>query len=223
MATIRFFGYLNYFMPHCPLCRSLKTTLFYQDKRDYYQCSECLMVFVTEHQFLSLAAEKAMYDRHNNSPDDPYYRTFLGRLFKPVAERLAPQSLGLDFGSGPGPTLSLMFEEVGHNMMLYDKFYAPDEQVFMQTYDFITSSEVVEHLSQPREELERLWSSLKPNGILGIMTKRILNYDAFTQWHYKNDPTHICFFSINSFQWLAQHWDATLIVIGNDVVLLIKK
>jgi len=207
----------------CPLCHSLKISLFYQDKRDYYQCSDCSLVFVAEHQWLSQDNEKAMYDRHNNSPDDAGYRTFLSRLFTPMADHLSPHSHGLDFGSGPGPTLSLMFAEAGHTMTLYDKFYAPDKQALKQSYDFISSSEVVEHLHQPGEELERLWSCLKPGGILGIMTKRVLDKQAFMHWHYKNDPTHICFFSIASFHWLAARLGAELIISGNDVVLLIKK
>ncbi len=164
-----------------------------------------------------------MYDRHNNSPDDAGYRTFLSRLFTPMAEHLRSHSHGLDFGSGPGPTLSLMFTEAGHTMTLYDKFYAPDQQALKQSYDFISSSEVVEHLHQPGKELKRLWSCLKSGGILGIMTKRVLDKQAFIHWHYKNDPTHICFFSIASFHWLAAHLGAELIISGNDVVLLIKK
>jgi len=207
----------------CPLCQSLEISPFYQDKRDYYQCTDCTLVFVPEHQILSPEDEKAMYDRHNNSPDDPGYRHFLSRLFTPVAERLSPHSYGLDFGSGPGPTLSLMFEEAGHSMTLYDKFYAPEQQALEKTYDFISSSEVVEHLHQPGVELERLWACLKPGGLLGIMTKRVLDKEAFIHWHYKNDPTHICFFSIESFHWLANHLGAELIISGNDVVLLIKK
>jgi len=181
------------------------------------------MVFVPAHQWLSADNEKAMYERHNNSPHDAGYRNFLSRLFIPLAERLKPCSHGLDFGSGPGPTLSLMFTEAGHSMTLFDKFYAPDPQALKQSYDFISSSEVVEHLYQPGDELERLWSCIKAGGILGIMTKRVLDKQAFMHWHYKNDPTHICFFSITSFHWLAENWGAELIISGNDVVLLIKK
>jgi len=32
--------------------------------------------------------------------------------------KIAPISLGLDFGSGPGPTLSLMLEEQGHRVAI---------------------------------------------------------------------------------------------------------
>ena len=115
-----------------------------------------------------------------------------------------------------------MFQEAGHSMEIYDPFYAPDIKPLQQQYDFITASEVVEHLHHPRRELDRLWSCLKPNGSLGIMTKRVIDREAFSRWHYKDDPTHVCFNSIETFRWLAAHWRATLTVPENDVVLFMK-
>jgi len=206
----------------CPLCRTGGGTPFHQDKRAYFRCAICQLVFVLPHQFLSPEAEKALYDLHENSPDDSGYRRFLGRLAGPVSQRLAPGSYGLDFGSGPGPTLSVMLEELGHSMTIFDVIYAPDHEALQKEYDFITASEVVEHLHHPRQELERLWTCLKPGGLLGIMTKRVIDQEAFSRWHYKNDLTHVCFFSLETFQWLAAHWDAKLTVPGDDVVLLRK-
>lgn len=206
----------------CPLCQTAEGVLFYQDKRIYYRCPMCLLVFVLPSQFLSPEGEKLAYDQHQNSPDDLAYRRFLGRLFEPVAQRLAPRSSGLDFGSGPGPTLSVMFAEAGHDMRIYDPFYAPDITPLQQQYDFITASEVAEHLHQPRQEFDRLWACLKPHGVLGIMTKRVLDADAFSRWHYKNDPTHVCFFSTETFQWLAGYWGAAVTFHDKDVVLFLK-
>ena len=208
--------------PTCPLCREAATGIFYEDHRVYYRCSICCLVFVSPAQRLSASAEKAEYDRHQNSPQDPRYRQFLQRLFDPLAARLAPTSQGLDFGSGPGPTLSVMFQESGHRMNIFDPFYAPDEQVFQQQYDFITASEVVEHLHDPARDLERLWSCLKSGGLLGIMTKRVIDREAFARWHYKADPTHVCFFALETFVWLAERWHADLAVPGNDVVVFTR-
>lgn len=178
----------------CPLCKTSGALLFYQDKRNFFRCPECSLVFIPPQQWLTAEEEKSLYDHHKNSPDDPYYRRFLSRLFMPLNQLLSPHSHGLDFGSGPGPTLSVMFEEAGHQMNIYDVFYAPDSKALEQHYDFISTSEVVEHLHHPMEELEQLWSCLKPDGILGIMTKRVIDQEAFVHWHYKNDLTHVCFF-----------------------------
>jgi len=179
-------------------------------------------VFVPPEQFISSEKEKAVYDQHENSADDPGYRHFLKRLFKPMLEQIPGNSYGLDFGSGPGPTLSIMFAEKGCHMKNYDYFYAPESKYLQQTYDFITATEVVEHLHHPRKELDRLWSCLKPEGSLGIMTKRVIDQAAFAHWHYKNDPTHICFFSLETFQWLAGYWNATLLIPEKDVVIFVK-
>ncbi len=208
----------------CPLCHSYNTNkAYHQDThRNFHSCDTCHLVFVPPEQFLSAQVEKAAYDHHQNSPNDPAYRRFLNRLFLPLNERLPPGSHGLDFGSGPGPTLSVMFEEAGHSVTLYDYFYADDRSLLQQSYDFITTSEVVEHLHQPKQELDGLWNILKPGGILGIMTKRVLNREAFAKWHYKNDLTHVCFFSESTFQWLAVLWQAELTIEGNDVVLFKK-
>ncbi|MCP4421096.1 MAG: class I SAM-dependent methyltransferase [Chloroflexi bacterium] len=210
-------------MQICPLCISDDCVLFFEDdKRPFYHCPICSLVFVPQTHFLSASAEKAEYDLHQNSPTDLGYRRFLSRLFLPMQERLAPNSLGLDFGSGPGPTLSLMFKEVGQRMEIYDPFYAPETAVFNNTYDFITATEVVEHLHKPKKELYQLWSLLKPSGTLGIMTKLMINQEAFAKWHYKNDLTHVCFFSQKTFIWLATQWQAELTFLHNDVILLQK-
>ena len=112
-------------------------------------------------------------------------------------------------------------------MAIYDPYYAPDTSVLSVQYDFISLSEVVEHLTEPGEELDRLWGNLSPNGWLGIMTKRVQNQEAFRTWHYTTDPTHISYFSEPTFHWLRDRWSvmgtlATLVIAGNDVVLIKK-
>ena len=172
---------------------------------------------------LNAVDEKAIYDHHENSPLDSKYRHFLSRLFEPINLRLSANSSGLDFGSGPGPTLSIMFEEAGHEMQIYDPYYASDETVLTAKYDFVTASEVVEHLCQPITDLQRMWNCVRPGGTLGIMTRRTPAAVAdFDNWHYTKDPTHVSFYGDTTFAWLADHWNAKLNLLENDVVLLHK-
>jgi len=207
----------------CPLCHEEAGNDYYQDqRRTYFVCRCCHLVFVTSAQYLSEMEEKAAYDHHQNSPTDPDYRRFLSRLFCPMQDRLDLNSHGLDFGSGPGPTLSVMFEEVGHTMTLYDHFYANNPQTLQQPYDFITATEVVEHLHDPGTILWQLWALLKPGGYLGLMTKLARDQEAFATWHYKNDLTHVCFFSRATFEWLAAQWKAELEFFYDDVMVFHK-
>jgi 2-polyprenyl-3-methyl-5-hydroxy-6-metoxy-1,4-benzoquinol methylase len=205
----------------CPLCDSAGAVPYCSDRRrPYLQCGECRLVFVPPGYRLDRAAEKAEYDLHRNEVDDPGYRRFLSRLATPMLERLAPGARGLDFGCGPGPALAHMLREAGMEVALYDSFYRPDEAALADSYDFICATEVVEHLHHPGVELARLWSLLRPGGCLGVMTKLVRDPDAFAGWHYKNDPTHVCFFSADTWRWWARGRAAALEIIGADVILL---
>ena len=207
----------------CPFCELDQSIPFFEDKhRSYLQCSACKLVYVPPAFFLTEEQEKFRYDLHTNDPQDLAYRRFLKRLFEPLEQRINRGSWGLDFGSGPGPTLSVMFEEKGHHMDLYDYFYANDVRVWEKSYDFITATEVVEHLYNPCKELERLWALLKPGGYLGMMTKLVLNAKAFETWHYKGDRTHVCFFSKQTLEFLGAQWGATLDCIADDAFIFQK-
>lgn len=208
----------------CPLCGGESVSDYCSDKqRNYFQCHHCELVFVPPSQYLTPEQEKAHYDLHQNSPDDQGYREFLNRLADPLITVLKPEMSGLDFGSGPGPTLSVMLEEAGFKMAIYDIFYANDDVVLQVDYDFITATEVVEHLSKPGEVLEHLWSKIKPGGWLGLMTKMVLGKAAFSRWHYKNDQTHICFYSRETFEYLSKKMGASIQFPANDVILMQKK
>ena len=156
---------------------------------------ECSLVFVPKTFHLSEQEEKQRYDLHKNDPTDPGYRTFLSRICNPLKARLPKRAHGLDFGCGPGPTLSLMFQAHGYTVDIYDKFYAHNPEVFQRKYDFVTATEVVEHLKNPQHELQRLYHIIEPGGILGIMTKLVIDKSAFEKLALQKRPnTHLFFF-----------------------------
>jgi len=220
---------LGWGMDVCVLCGGNLVSYTQDRLRSYLQCTLCSLVQVPEHQRLSSSEEKIEYDKHENNPEDLGYRVFLSRMLDPMLEALAGRDKacisGLDFGSGPEPVLQCMFSEEGVKQDIYDVYYAPNLVCFDEgiEYDFITATEVVEHLYEPSFELQRLWSHLAPEGVLGIMTKRVISLEAFESWHYKNDPTHVCFFSIETFEFLAEKWNAELTTVSTDVVLFRKK
>ena len=207
----------------CPLCLSNHTQFYFKDKnRSYFQCARCELVFVLPEQRLDPVSEKAHYDHHENNTEDLGYRQFLSRLATPLTQRLAANCKGLDFGCGPGPALAQLLREAGHSVALYDIYYQPDPNVLKETYDFVTATEVIEHLFEPNKVWLQWLNLVKPGGWIGIMTKQVIDLQAFARWHYKYDPTHVCFFSQATFRYLAARDKLELEFIGSDVILLKK-
>ena len=206
----------------CPLCEGNTKFFFEDERRPYRLCEKCALIFVPAKFHPTREEEKAQYDLHENNPNDHDYRKFLSRLADPLLKKLPPNSAGLDFGCGPGPALSMILKEAGHQVALHDPFYHPNPTALKATYDFITATEVLEHLHHPQRDLEAIWNCLRQSGWLGLMTKRAADREAFAKWHYKQDPTHVCFWSDTSFQWLADHWNARLELIEPDVALFQK-
>jgi len=213
----------KYMVKKCTLCHSENTSLYSKGEfREYYSCSNCSLVFVSEEFFLSPDLEKAKYDNHQNFTDDLVYQNYLKQIMDPVLDRIFPGACGLDFGCGPGPALSQMFESRGYEVDVYDVFYAPDQGVFQKSYDFITACEVVEHFHDPKMELDRLFGLLKSGGILAIKTQMLPLKEEFKSWYYKRDMTHVCFFSVGSFNSLAERWGADVEFVHSNVVLFTK-
>lgn len=210
-------------MISCILCENKNVTRFnrFQDY-DYLRCTDCKLIFVKPEQRLEPEEEKKRYDLHENDPTDERYRIFLNQLFVPLSKKLKPASSGLDFGSGPGPTLNVMFEEKGHKMKIFDPFYANDLSVWNHKYDFITTTETAEHLFFPRKEFEKLWACLKPGGYLGIMTKLVPPHEEFPGWHYLKDDTHVTFYSKETFCWMAEQWNASVEFFGDRTIIFKK-
>ena len=213
----------NNYPAACPLCNTNQKLAFLSDaEREYYRCSCCDLIFVPREYHLSEIDQRARYDSHNNDPGDLRYRNFFKQLLVPLLAILPSNSYGLDFGSGPGPTLSLMLEEWGHNVDLYDKFYAQNDAVFQNRYDFITTTEVVEHLPNPLKDLEALVKILQKGGILAIMTEIVSPQLDFTNWYYKNDPSHVCFYSEKTFFYLANLLGLEIVTLSERVIILRK-
>lgn len=187
--------------------------------REYWHCPSCQLIHVPPQFLLDAAAEKAIYDLHENTPDDAGYRKFLSRLFTPLSNKLKAGSHGLDFGCGPAPVLAHMFREAGFSCDTFDIYYDNQPTKLQCQYDFIVSTEVAEHLAAPAQVFAQLLCCLKPNGHLAIMTQRWDSIERFQQWTYRNDPTHICFFHEQTFQWLAQKFGLQLTIYPRDVVI----
>ena len=207
----------------CPLCvRDSCSTPFFADRhRRYYRCEHCALVYAKRRSLPRAAEEKAIYDLHQNGAADPGYRHFLSRLANPLLQRLRPEQVqGLDFGCGPGPALAMMLEEAGREMSLFDPFYYPNTWALEQVYDFICCTEAIEHFHRPAHEWKLLNNLLAPDGCLAIMTQMLIHPNRFARWTYKNDPTHVSFFSRETFAFLAERDGFECEFVGDNVVLM---
>jgi SAM-dependent methyltransferase len=207
----------------CPLCLcECPPPYAAAHGRDYFRCPRCDLVFMDPVQRPDADAERAHYATHRNDAGDPRYRRFLDRLAAPLAQRLAPGASGLDYGCGPGPTLSLMLEEKGFRMRVHDPFFAPDPAALAATYDFITATEVVEHFFEPRQEFGLLDRLLRPGGWLGVMTEIMHEDRDLAAWRYARDPTHVSFYAPATLRWIAGQYGWHMEAPHPNVVLFRK-
>lgn len=204
----------------CPVCEQGWLQDFRRVKQQQYlRCTHCQATVMAPGCRLSRDQEKAIYDQHRNDPQDPGYRNFLNRLAQPLLAQIPSGARGLDFGCGPGPALALMLREAGMAVSLYDPFYHPDSAVLARQYDFVTCTEVVEHLHEPAKVFRQLYALLRPGGWLGIMTCFQTDDARFDNWHYRRDPTHVVFYRQHSLQVIADQLGLELLVPAKDVAL----
>ena len=190
----------------CKLCNN--PVIRINDTRnnwEFFHCEKCEFIFKNSSDFVSSEDELKQYNNHNNTIDSPGYvemfEKFIDATFVSYIDEITDV---LEFGSGPGPVFSQLLKQRGLNVDIYDKYFSPKKVYECKKYDLITSTEVIEHIEDPKEIFEFFASHIKSGGYLALMTQFHTN-DAqdFQKWWYKNDPTHICFFRPKTFETLA--------------------
>lgn len=205
----------------CPVCEQGRTGPFRTlGQQVYLRCEVCEATIMAPESRLPEDEERRVYELHDNHPDDPGYRRFLSKVMDPLLPKLPAGARGLDYGCGPGPALAAMFAGAGFEMSLYDPYFYPDPATLEHRYDFITCTEVVEHLHRPADVFRQLHSLLEPGGWLGIMTCFQTDDSRFDHWHYRRDPTHVVFYRQSTFEWLAEYYGWHLEIPRKDVVLI---
>ena len=214
----------------CKICnRPIAQRTLLRSGKVYHHCDYCDFTHLDPQFHLSLEEEKLRYDQHQNTSENRQYtEIFKCFIDTTVMDCFAPMGLAmtievLDYGCGPNPVLATMLQELGFITDIYDPYYAPQE-LAPKSYDLVTSTEVFEHLREPLETLRHIRELLKPNAYLAIMTKFICLLDEFPSWRYKDDITHISFYSPKTFSVIAQTLELDLIKHNSqDIVVLRKK
>ena len=214
-------------MYHCKICQStIKSVVDTEKNLTYHRCLACGFVYLDNRHRVESIREKQQYLQHNNGfENEGYVQMFESFLDHAVAPYLPIINSALDFGSGPGPVLSTLLERRGvEEVDIYDLYFSPERVYEGKSYDLITSTEVFEHLHKPLEIVEMLVNHLNAEGYLIVMTKFPPKEDRlFLDWWYRRDPTHISFFTPESFEVMAESVGLKVLRILNDNVVVFQK
>lgn len=190
----------------CPLCMASHENRIISgaDHRTYYLCAQCSLIFVDPCHLLPPDEEKRHYATHENHLQNEGYIHFLNQILEPMLPYMDSTMCGLDYGCGPGPTLSQLVKQQGMACDDYDPFFT--HASLNPPYDFIFATECFEHFYRPADEMKHLSTWLKPDGLLGVMTERWTTIEQFKTWYYTKDPTHVCFYHANTFDYLCRQY-----------------
>ena len=199
----------------CPLCNN-DGEVFH--KKAFYRCKSCDSIFKAAISLPDRAEEKEKYDLHNNDVNDVRYQQFVSPITNAVQRDYPTRSIGLDFGSGPGPVISKVLQDKGYTLKQFDPFFNNVPEVLEDKYDYIVCCEVIEHFHSPAKEFELLRSMLKPNGHLYCMTHLYSDDIDFNAWYYKNDPTHVFFYNPKSLQLIKNKNEFSSLLIEDRLI-----
>lgn len=207
----------------CRVCQSSDLKILDLDER-YYYCRSCEAIFIDREEIVDSEEEKERYEGHDNTHQNEGYvnmfEDFLEEVIFPFTENI---NSVLEFGCGPGPVLADLLKKEGYEVDIYDPYFYPKKVFKKFKYDLITSTEVFEHFSEPRKELELLTTHLTREGYLAVMTSFHPGPQEFEDWWYKWDPTHIVFYNLSTFKRLAEDFNLEILYTDKEKYILFQK
>lgn len=190
----------------------------------YYHCKACEFMFKSPDLYQDLETQKARYNLHENNEEDEGYIAYFKRFLDFTLPLVGKPATALDFGCGRTSLLAKLLEIEGIICDYYDPLYHPDNLLDGIKYDLIVSTEVFEHLHDPKEVFEMLLSKLHRGGYLAIQTQfHPIETEAFKKWYYHQDPTHIVFFTAQSFKVLSEIFGSTYVADNAKNIVILKK
>ncbi len=211
----------------CKICgSSTREFIHNRTKTLYYHCPICDLIQRDEECFPSKEKELSIYKLHENSIDREDYVAYLKKF---VDQALIPfikeGADGLDYGSGPVPVLSQVLKrDYALKTDIYDYYFAPETIYHGKNYDFIVSTEVIEHLQDPLKSFHLFKEILVQGGILSLMTLFHPQSDGlFQEWWYTRDESHISFYTPKTIKYLARTFSFEIIFTDNIRCITLRK
>jgi SAM-dependent methyltransferase len=207
-------------MMQCPLCSNTSLNEFDTIAGIVYlQCVNCRSVFKHYESYPTLEVEKERYLLHDNDITSEGYQAFVQPIVQHILKSKPSSAIGLDFGAGTGPVITEILKAEGYSISLYDPFFYPEKEVLDNTYDFIICCEVIEHFHSPNSEFKLLRKLLKPGGSLFCMTLLLPEKEDFKNWYYKNDPTHVIFYSEENIHWIKSNFNFSEVKVKDRLIV----
>jgi methyltransferase family protein len=214
---------------NCPLCNAKSQFFHAAEKREYWMCPVCHLVFVPERYFIPEREEIGHYLKHENGMHSEGYVQMFQEKIQIIQKACRGVQTILDYGCGYEPVLKTLLTQEGYSVTGYDRYFFPDTDL-SGGFDLILSTETFEHFKEPGNELARLIPRLNPEGYLGVMTRQVPQknefpcLESFDNWYYKRDSTHIAFYSRETFLKIADFFAMDIIFNnGKDFVVLQMK
>lgn len=209
----------------CHICNK-KTKSFIDAKTNikYYECSDCEYIFKSPECHQDFSTQKERYNLHENDENDAGYQAYFKRFLDFIFPLVGQPETALDFGCGRSSLLASLLEKENISCDYYDPIYHPDISIDSKKYKLIVSTEVFEHLHQPREVFESLLQRLEEGGYLALQTQFHPNeLERFKKWYYHQDPTHIVFFTAHTFRVLCKAYACEYISDNGKNMVVIRK
>lgn len=211
-------------MKLCRLC-SKPSTIVFHDTRIFFACNRCGLIF-TDRNLSDSDSIKHYIAQHDNGFNWIHEADYILKLIPTINDNYAI----LDYGSGCG-LLAKELRERGFNVSCYEPMYDGlfDLSKYNYNYDVIILNEVIEHVDNILLVLNNIYYSLKSKGYIIIKTLRtdsiiISPFDfetIFKSWWYKDDLTHISFFSYLTFEYICNNMFDNLKIIHNDALSVV--
>ncbi len=207
---------------NCTLCGAETKTFWKSKNREFVACANCGGIQLLPEFYIPEDSEKERYLTHNNDVEDPRYQQFVSPITTRILNDFSVTNTGLDYGCGTGPVATTELEKQGFSVALYDPYFYPDKLVLKNSYDFIICCEVMEHFYDPAGEFRELSDKLNPGGKLYCKTSLYSEDIDFDNWYYKNDPTHVFFYTEKSLLWIKENLGFSKLEIAPKLIVFSK-